>query len=177
MASVSNRQALIRTAASSEAARLPLRYAGLLPDLSGSGFDRPGFSGHDEDAGRCRLSTGGVMLTGRLRQGRLRRCSTITEGFDPVVYFTKYPGRLNSMPYRIGRRKSARWCPPDMATGTERKTCGCQSRRDQELLRGDEPQCHEGQCSLSAPADCLMKHAGKGVSNTCCEEIMERGNA
>jgi hypothetical protein len=164
MASVSRRLALIRTAAAAASADwLP----GLLSKLHAYPLDMP--TGCQTYPVRAFIAQGfpGTMKMLDDRQG-------VRSG--GVLYKVSGPLFLDPRTGLVGGRAQDGARRP-RRPGLEEDICGCQSRGDQELLRGDEPRCHEGQFSLSTPADCLTKHAGQGVSNTCCKEIMETGNA
>jgi hypothetical protein len=100
MASVSRRQALIRTAAAS-AAWLPA----LLPRFHAYRLDMPaGCRTYPVRASIAEDFPGANNLLFQLLDPKLVKvqfqCSTITRGSDPVAYFTKYPGRFISMLHR-----------------------------------------------------------------------------
>jgi hypothetical protein len=102
MASVSRRQALIRTAAAAASADwLPA----LLPKLHAYPLDMPaGCQTYPVRALIAQDFPGTNDLLFRLLDPKLIKfqfqCSTITKGFDPVAYFTKYPARFISMLHR-----------------------------------------------------------------------------
>src|SRR5271168_2291948 len=83
-------QCRLAAGASCEAALPSPRYADWLPDLSRPGFVRPGVFWH--------LRPTFSVLDPKLVKFQFQ-CSTITKGFDPVAYFTKYPGRFIWMLY------------------------------------------------------------------------------
>jgi hypothetical protein len=99
MASVSRRQALIRTAAAAASAEwLPA----LLPKLHAYPLDMP--AGCQTYPARALIAgefPGTNDLLFQLLDPKLVKfqfqCSTITKGLDPVACFTKYPGRFISM--------------------------------------------------------------------------------
>jgi hypothetical protein len=99
MASVSRRQALIRTASAAASADwLPA----LLPKLHACPLDMPAdCQTYPVRALIAQDFPGTNDLLFQLLGAKLIKfqfqCSTITGRFDPVAYFTKYPGRFISM--------------------------------------------------------------------------------
>jgi hypothetical protein len=91
MASVSRKQALVRTAAAAASADwLPA----LLPKLHAYPLDMP--AGGQTYPVRALIAQDFPGTNDLLFQFQ-SQSSTITKGFDPVAYFTKYPGRFISM--------------------------------------------------------------------------------